>query len=192
MEKTRLSARERLRRKLFFIMLALSLCGLALFFAAPRDSAWSLIGAVAVLLGLVPVMASLQLAHRYIPGKAPALLRRDFESGGGSIEPHLLIAVRLLSPEEGGKLPALRAGRHVFALTIGNEGYTARFEVPAEAAVVAGADLCVQAQFLRPELALQRFAPGAAFYLVTPQGAVGRGHVLEVVAARDRERRHTA
>jgi len=88
--------------------------------------------------------------------------------------PHALVELVLHDVPKRGEC------RRIFA--VGPNGFSTRFIVPA--AAQARSPLRVQAQFLRPELALQHLPAGTAFSLVEGQRIVGSGEVIEVLGAR--------
>jgi hypothetical protein len=77
---------------------------------------------------------------------------------------------------------APRQGERRTVIAVGPQGFSARFIAPA--AAQARAPLRVEAQFLRPEVALRHLPAGTAFSVIDGQRIVGSGEVIEVRGAR--------
>ena len=61
---------------------------------------------------------------------------------------------------------------------LGSHGFTARLLRPAGSLPPPGEATVIDAQFLAPEVALRRFAPGTEFHIVVGRDAIGSGKVL--------------
>ena len=68
-------------------------------------------------------------------------------------------------------------GRHSGVFAVGRTGFSVRFD----AALQPGVPQRVDAQFLKPELALPYFVPGAAFSMVDGPRLIADGEVLRVL-----------
>ena len=72
-------------------------------------------------------------------------------------------------------------GRHRGVFAVGRNGFSVRFD----AALQPGVPQRVEAQFLKPELALPHFVPGAAFSLVDGPRLIADGEVVGILRQND-------
>ena len=75
-------------------------------------------------------------------------------------------------------------GEHQCAFVVGNEGFSARWQVPDGKSFYRGTAQVLEAQFLSPTLALPKFEPGTAFRMLIGDAFIGDGQVREVLAPR--------
>ena len=185
-QKNMQSAREEMRRFLFRVLGAGLMGGVALWYFSPRNSSLATAGLVLALICFVPVAYSFG-PFLFLPQKRGGLsgwqtpLSPQAEFAQGIPVPELLVAMRLLEPARGGRGLPMRSGRHTFALVLGTEGYTVRFDLPEGGVLDAEHEQLVAVQFLRPELALQHFVAGTQFRMLTSQGVIGEGKVIEIL-----------
>ena len=161
------------RRKLVVvILLVLALAGGAIRLLAPNPSTLRDMGSLMLVLW-VPVIGNVIafLVHRIKLRRTPF----DFP-----FAPDLLVEMSPLAPPP-------RLGQPLAdscALIVGTEGFTVRLSQPLAGWLKAGAPIQVQAQFLKPAMALALFPPDTPFRIVAQQQLVGQGRVLQVLAAR--------
>lgn len=160
-----------------------ALIGAAMAWLGERETMVWGVGQVLVVCCVVPLMPLFGAQLRKNAGVKDWLQppSPQAEFAVGVPVPELLVTMRLLSAAQGGRAVALRDGRHSFALALGSEGYTVRFELPGGAVLDAENEQRVAVQFLNPALALPRFLPGTAFRMLTRNGVIGEGVVLERV-----------
>jgi hypothetical protein len=163
------------RRKLVvIILLVLALAGGAIRLLAPNPSTLRDLGSLMLVLW-VPVIGNV-LAFFF---RKIRFRRTPFDF---PFAPDLLVEmIPLPAPPRLG-LPLTRDS---CALVVGTEGFSVRLS-PAPPAdwLQQGAAIQVQAQFLKPAMALALFPPDTPFRIVAQQQLVGQGKVLQVLAAR--------
>jgi hypothetical protein len=99
-----------------------------------------------------------------------------FDSVRG-FSPQLLVR---MSPMARGASPVPVLGPHdtVFTIVVGNEGFSARTGKPLAQLLAGGAEPEVELEFLRPELALPRLAPGTRFPVLAGRAPAAQGTVV--------------
>lgn len=164
------------RRKLVvIILLGLALAGGAIRLLAPNPSSLRDMGSLLLVLW-VPVIGNvIAFLVRRIK-----LRRTPFDH---PFAPDLLVEMSPLEPRP--RLAQPLSGDSC-ALVVGTEGFTVRLSRPLAGWLKAGEAIQVQAQFLKPQMALALFPPQTPFRIVAQQQLVGQGRVLEVLAARPR------
>ncbi|MEO8655751.1 MAG: hypothetical protein ABI409_16610, partial [Ramlibacter sp.] len=88
---------------------------------------------------------------------------------------HLLVEVQPLAPAA-----ALSHEERNCTVVVGQEGFTARADVPLAQWLAAGAARPVALQLLRPALAMPRLPAGASFNILAGPSVVASGRVLKV------------
>lgn len=157
------------RRKLVVvILLLLALVGGAIRLGAPNPSSLRDMGSLLLVLW-VPVIGNVIafLVRRIKLRRTPF----DFP-----FAPDLLVELTPLAPP-----PALAqplAGDSC-ALVVGTEGFTVRLSQPLAGWLKGGVPIQVQAQFLKPRMALASFQQDTPFRIVAQQQLVGQGRVLQ-------------
>ena len=174
-------AREGVRKWMFRLLGAGIACGLALWFFTPARSTFSELGLVLVLVCFVPMSWTFGwLIHGSRGtkwGQRNDAPRLQFVQG--TPVPELAVSMRLLSAKQGGKHAAIRSGHHTLALIKGTEGFTVRFKIPEGVIVDSDSLQRIEVQFLKPALALPHFTPDTTFRMVTRDGVIGEGQVIE-------------
>ena len=164
------------RRKLVvIILLVFALIGGAIRLWAPNPSSMRDMGSLLLVLW-VPVIGNVIafLVRRIKLRRTP--FDRPFAA-------ELLVEMSPLAPPP--RLSQPLSGDSC-ALVVGTEGFTVRLSQPLAGWLKAGSPIQVQAQFLKPRMALGLFQPETPFRVVAQQQLVGQGRVLEVIAARPR------
>jgi hypothetical protein len=163
------------RRKLVVvILLVLALVGGAIRLWAPNPSTLRDIGSLMLVLW-VPVIGNVIafLVRRIKLRRTPF----DFPFAAD-----LLVEMRPLQEPPRLGLPLTRDS---CALVVGTEGFSVRLSpAPPPDWLAQGTAIQVQAQFLKPAMALALFPPDTPFRIVAQQQLVGQGRVLDVLAAR--------
>ena len=72
-------------------------------------------------------------------------------------------------------------GEHRCALVVDEQGFSARWWVPAGGAFRRGTPQTLQVEFLAPVVALPRFQRDAAFRMLVGESFIGDGRVLQVL-----------
>lgn len=162
------------RRKLVvIILLVLALIGGAIRHWAANPSTLRDLGSLMLVLW-VPVIGNV---IAYFVRKIK-LRRTPFDL---PFAPDLLVELTPLAPP-----PALTQplAADSCALVVGTEGFTVRLSRPLAGWLKAGAPIQVQAQFLKPQMALAQFPPDTTFRIVAQQQLVGQGRVLQMLTGR--------
>ena len=159
------------RRKLVVvILLLLALVGGAIRLWAPNPSTLRDLGSLMLVLW-VPVIGNViaffvrKIKLRRTPFDLPFV-------------PDLLVELAPLAPPP---LLAEPLAGDSCALVVGTEGFTVRLSQPLAGWLKAGAPIQLQAQFLKPKMALALFPPDTSFRIVAQLQLVGQGRVLEVL-----------
>jgi hypothetical protein len=167
------------RRKLVVvILLVLALAGAAIRHWAPNPSTLRDLGSLMLVLW-VPVIGNV---IAYFGRKIK--LGRKSPFGDRPFAGELLVEMTPLAPALGAPLDG-----DTCALVVGTEGFSARLSQPLAGWLESGAPVRVQAQFLKPRIALARFAQDTPFRVVAQQRLVGQGRVLQVLGQAAVERR---
>jgi hypothetical protein len=162
------------RRKLVVvILLVFALIGGAVRLWAPDPSTLRDFGSLMLVLW-VPVIGNV---IGFLVRKIK-LRRTPFDF---PFAPQLLVELTPLVPP-----PPLLLAVDSCALVVGTEGFTVRLSQPLAGWLAAGAPIQVQAQFLKPQMALALFPRDTPFRVVARQQLVGQGRVLDVLSARPR------
>ncbi|MFC5498299.1 hypothetical protein ACFPOE_12210 [Caenimonas terrae] len=162
------------RQLVVVLLLAFAVVGGAIRYWAPNPSTLRDLGSLMLVLW-VPVIGNVIafLVRRV------RLRRTPFDL---PFAPELLLEISPLAPPPRLAQPLAGDG---CALVVGTEGFTVRLSQPLSAWLAAGRPVQVQAQFLKPGMALARFAPETPFRIVARQQLVGQGRVLQVLPTRD-------
>ena len=159
------------RRKLVVvILLVLALAGGAIRLLAPNPSMLRDIGSLMLVLW-VPVIGNV---IAFLVRKIK-LRRTPFDD---PFAPELLVEMSPLAPPPRLAQPLAGDG---CALVVGTEGFTVRLSQPLAGWLKRGEAIEVQAQFLKPGMALALFPAGTSFRIVAQLQLVGEGRVLEVL-----------
>lgn len=159
------------RRKLVVVvLLALALIGGAIRLWAPNPSTLRDFGSLMLVLW-VPVIGNV---IAFLVRKIK-LRRTPFDL---PFAPELLVELVPLAPPPRLACPLDGDG---CALVVGTEGFTARLSQPLAGWLAHGAPIQVQAQFLKPKMALPHFTADTPFRIVAQQQLVGQGRVLQVL-----------
>ena len=164
------TAIRRKRALWFFVVLALT-GGVLQLFSKPHSVAWDL-GAILLLACFV---SASYFFMWFAKKRRVEFLPLQFDAAQPFV-PHVLVDL-ILNDERSGGADRPEVLRRVFV--VGAQGFTARFTVPAGSRV----PLRVEAQFLRPEVALPHFAAGGAFAVIDKTRTVGTGTVVTVLSA---------
>ena len=156
------------------ILLVFAMVGGAIRLWAPNPSTLRDLGSLLLVLW-VPVIGNVIafLVHRI------KLRRTPFDD---PFAPELLVEMRPLAPPPGLAQPLADS----CALVVGTEGFTVRLSTPLAGWLKAGSPIQVQAQFLKPAMAIALFQRETQFRIVAQQQLVGEGRVLEILPARQR------
>jgi hypothetical protein len=170
------------RRKLIVIvLLVLSAVGAVVRYSAADPSALRDVGTLMMLLWL-PVIGNVVgwIVERLRPRTPPPVLAFPAER---PFQGQLLAQLTPLPPGQRPASQDLDAGNTVCALLCGTEGFTVRLAQPLVQWLDRGETQALEIEFLRPEVALPKLAPGTAFHVLAGHGAIGHGHVLHPVAS---------
>jgi hypothetical protein len=164
------------RRKLVVvILLVFALIGAAIRQWAPNPSTLRDFGSLMLVLW-VPVIGNV---IAFLVRKIK-LRRTPFDH---PFAPELLVEMSPLAPPPPLGAPLVSDS---CALVVGTEGFTVRLSQPLAGWLEGAAAIQVQAQFLKPQMALGLFQSDTPFRIVAQQQLVGQGRVLQVLPARQR------
>jgi hypothetical protein len=159
------------RRKLVVvILLVFALVGGAIRLWAPNPSTLRDMGSLLLVLW-VPVIGNV---IAFLVRKVK-LRRTPFDA---PFAPELLVELSPLDPPPRLGQPLVEPS---CALVVGTEGFTVRLSQPLAGWLKRGEAIEVQAQFLKPKMALALFPAGTPFRIVAQQQLVGQGRVLQVL-----------
>lgn len=144
-------------RRVILFVLGIAAAG-ALLNLLREDDGAIFFGAALVAAGVILFLAG--RARRR--GKAA-----DFPA---TFAPHVAVRLALRGQR------VLIQGRHRGVFAVGRNGFTVRFDVPPDAAAQR-----IEAEFLKPDVALPHFSPGAAFSVVDGRQLVADGEVIDVL-----------
>lgn len=102
-------------------------------------------------------------------------------AAGQRFAPQLSVELTPLAPGLRTGLDRLDPRQDHCMLVLGTDGFTARISRPLAGWLSQGQAQTLQLEFLRPALALPRFAAGARFRILTGTTVVGEGRVLELL-----------
>ena len=164
------------RRQLFTgIMLALALLGGLVRWQAPQPSLARDLGTMLLVLWL-PIVGNV-IAWLVQRARTP----RQLPAGvafSDTFQPDARIELTLLPADTPSQSRPIRAGDFVGALAVGSEAFTTRLSVPPGGEPVPEQPILLDAQFLRPELALAQLRPSTRFVLLAGRTTLGTGYVV--------------
>ena len=167
--------RSQRRQIITVLLLVFALLGALVRWLAPDPSLARNLGTLLMVLWL-PIVGNI-IGWLMQRAKAPQHQPPGFAPGAAFVR-HLRIEFTLLPPDTPRQARPIRAGYFVGALAVGAEAFSVRLAVPADGEPVPEQAGAFDAQFLRPELALPKFAPGTKFVLLAGRTALGSGRVL--------------
>lgn len=172
------SNRSARRQIITVVLLVLALIGGLVRWLAPQPSVARDLGTLLMVLWL-PIVGNV-IAWLIRRAKTPKQVPPGFAAGAVFV-PHARIELVLLKTDVPRLSRPIRAGYFDGALVVGSEGFTTRLLVPADGEPAPGVPCALEAQFLRPELALPKLAAGTRFTLLSGRTVLGTGHVLPMV-----------
>jgi hypothetical protein len=159
------------RQVVMAILLGLASLGAAIRYWAPNPSLARDLGTLLLVMWLPAVGNLIAFIIRRFPRRArPAA---GF-AAGAPFTAHL--RVELSTIDEAG-FAEWRLHEHC-TVVVGTDGFTARLRASTARAQDPPASPGVEAEFLRPEVALPKLPPGTPFLVLAGTTAVGRGRVL--------------
>lgn len=161
------------RQLIVVVLLVLAVAGAALRAWAPQPSLARDVGTLLLVLWL-PIVGNI---IAFVIARVSQRRRRHAFAPERPFTPHLLAELNA----EPGQV-RLKADDRRCTLVLGNEGFTARLAGPLGTWLTGPQPHPFEIELLRPDLALARFTPGAAFEVYAAPGLVGRGRVLEMLA----------
>jgi hypothetical protein len=157
-------------------LLSLAVLGAIMRILAPEPSLARDIGTLLLVLWL-PAVGNLIafLVRQWHLRKRGAVARFDSARGFSA-----QLLVRMSPVVTPGAMPGAVVGPHdtVCTIVVGNEGFSARTGKPLAQLLARGADNEVELEFLRPELALPRLAPGTRFPVLVGRVSAAQGTVV--------------
>lgn len=104
----------------------------------------------------------------------------DFASGA-AFQPHAVMKVQLRPASVPAEDGPVRAGLHRCALVVENQGFSARWRLPADIAMRRGQMREVEVEFVTPALALAHVAAGTPFRMLVGESFIGDGQVVRLL-----------
>lgn len=97
----------------------------------------------------------------------------------GAFQGHVRVELTLRPSQVPRHNAPLGQGDHRAALVLADEGFSARWIVPAGDALPRGTPKTIDMEFLAPATARPRFEPGTAFRVLIGESFIGDGRVLQ-------------
>ncbi|MET3497493.1 hypothetical protein [Variovorax boronicumulans] len=165
------------RQLIVFILLCVAIAGAVVRHYAERGSTTRDIATLLMVLW-VPIIGNvIAWLIGKLPRRAPPPEPASFD-GRESFTPHLQVELTLRPAALPVHDVPLSAGEYRCALVVDKEGFSARWIVPPGEALERGKPHALAIEFLTPELARPRFAPGADFRVLVDDLFVADGRVL--------------
>ncbi len=98
-------------------------------------------------------------------------------------QPHALVELTLRPPLLPVEDVPVQIGEHRCVLVVDNQGFQARWQVPAGLTVRRGETHRLPIEFLTPQIALTRLPHGTAFRLLVGEAFVGDGKMVQTFGA---------
>lgn len=158
------------------VLLLLAVGGGLLRWLAPQPSLARDMGSLLLVLWL-PIIGNIiawLVARAHKPKKAPPGFAPD-----SPFTPSAQIILTLLPAEVPSQSRPISAGLFPCMVAVGHEAFSARLYVLPYAEPVPEIAQSLEVEFLRPELALPRLAPGTDFTLLSGRTLLGRGQVQQ-------------
>ena len=160
------------------VLFGLALIGGALRYSAPNPSLTRDMGNLLLVLWVPAIGNVIAFVVRKVRERAastPAF------GPGQRFAPQLSVELTPFAPQQRTALGRLDPREDQFTAVLGTEGFTARMSQPLAGWLSQGQTQSLQLEFLRPALALPRFAVGTAFRVLAGTTVVGEGRVLELL-----------
>ncbi len=157
------------------VLLALALAGGVLRLFAPQPSLARDMGSLLLVLWL-PIIGNIiawLVARAHSRKAAPP----GFDPAS-PFTPSARVELTLLAADVPAASRPIRAGLFPCAVVVGSDGFSARLNVLEGELPEPEIAKVMDIEFLRPELALAKLAPGGEFVLLAGRTALGRGKLL--------------
>lgn len=161
------------------VLLLLAVGGGLVRWLAPQPSLARDMGSLLLVLWL-PIIGNIiawLVARAHKPKAPPPGFAAD-----SPFVPSAHVELTLLAAEVPSQSRPIRAGLFQCMVVVGHEAFSARLSVPFHAEPVPEVAQSLEVEFLRPDLALPKLAPGTEFTLLTGRTLLGQGRVVEKVA----------
>ncbi|MBA2676045.1 hypothetical protein [Ramlibacter sp.] len=166
------------------ILLAVAVAGAVIRSYAPNPSTLRDVGTLLLVMWLPAVGNLVGYLIRKIPRRAPRAVAGF--AADAAFTPHLQVQLHALDVPAH-TLASLEAHARQCALVVGQQGFTARAELPilqtlqgAQEDAAHPAEVAVAVELLRPAVAVSHLAAGTQFHLLLHTTAVATGTVREV------------
>ena len=162
------------RQTITAVLLLLAVGGGLLRWLAPQPSLARDMGSLLLVLWL-PIIGNIiawLVARAHKPKNAPPGFAPD-----SPFTPSAHITLTLLPAEVPSQSRPIHEGLFPCMVVVGHEAFSARLYVPPYAQPVPEVAQSLEVEFLRPELALPKLAPGTDFSLLSGRTLLGRGQV---------------
>ena len=172
------------RKLIVIVLLALAVIGAGLRQWAANPSLTRDIGTL-LLVAWVPTIGHVVAFFRMkLQRKAPPRAQPEPPPGFAPGQPftaQLLVEISAAAPLPIGALGVIAMDAQHCTFVVGTDGFTARMPVSAVPWVSDGTAHAVHVEFLKPDLALPRFAIGTEFQVMAQQFLIASGRVLKPV-----------
>ena len=160
------------------VLLLFAVGGGLLRWLAPQPSLARDMGSLLLVLWL-PIIGNIiawLVARAHKPKNAPPGFAPD-----SPFTPSAHITLTLLPAEVPSQSRPIHEGLFPCMVVVGHEAFSARLYVPPYAQPVPEVAQSLEVEFLRPELALPKLAPGTNFSLLSGRTLLGRGQVQQAI-----------
>ena len=166
------------RQTITAVLLLLAVAGGLLRWLAPQPSLARDMGSLLLVLWL-PIIGNIiawLVAWAHKPKNPPLGFAPD-----SPFTPSAHITLTLLPAEVPSQSRPIHEGLFPCMVVVGHEAFSARLYVPPYAQPVPEVAQSLEVEFLRPELALPKLAPGTNFSLLSGRTLLGRGQVQQAI-----------
>ncbi len=167
------------RQTITAILLVFAVAGGLVRWLAPQPSLARDIGSLLLVLWL-PIIGNI-IAWLVARAHKPTRLPPGF-APSSPFTPSAQITLTLLAAEVPSQSRPIRTGLFPCMVAVGHEAFSARLSVPPHAEPVPEVAQSLEVEFLRPDLALAKLAPGTEFTLLSGRTLLGRGWVQQTFA----------
>ena len=161
------------------VLLLFAVAGGLLRWLAPQPSLARDMGSLLLVLWL-PIIGNIiawLVARAHKPKNAPPGFAPD-----SPFTPSAQVTLTLLAADVPSRSRPIHAGLFPCMVAVGQEAFSARLWVPPHAEPVPEVAQSLEVEFLRPELALPKLAPGTEFMLLSGRTLLGQGQVQQALA----------
>jgi hypothetical protein len=173
-----LHATSHRRQIIVGILFALAIVGGVMRYFAPNPSLTRDMGNLLLVLWVPAIGNVIAFLVGKLRSKRPAPPGFD---PAQPFAPQLLVEITPFAPRLRAALGRIDPRQDQCTLVVGSDGFSARLSLPLADWLTQDQALPAELQFLRPELAMPRFAAGTDFRVLAGTVVAGEGRVLQVL-----------